>query len=184
MKIKNLELGVTIPEKVTVTVEGKTVKVKGPNGELSRSFNDFPTLGMKIENNEVLLSIKDANKKEKTHIGTAEAHIANMMIGAVSNHVYKLKICASHFPMTATVSGDTFTVKNFLGEKIPRVTKIEHGVSVKVEGQEITVQGADIEKTGIVAARIEQLTRIVKRDIRIFQDGIYMTKKPKKEISA
>jgi large subunit ribosomal protein L6 len=137
---------------------------------------------LSLEGNTIKITFKNASRKEKMQAGTTEAHINNMILGAQHNHVYKLKICASHFPMTAAVSGDTFTIKNFLGEKIPRTTKIEPGVKVTVEAPEITVEGADIEKTGIVAARIEQLTKIAKRDIRIFQDGIYMTKKPKKDI--
>jgi large subunit ribosomal protein L6 len=183
MKIAKLEEEIEVPDKVKAEVAGKKVKITGPNGTLEREFN-FPALNIAVEGNTIKLAVKDAKKKEKTQVGTTKAHIKNMIQGAQQKHVYKLKICASHFPMTATVSGDTFTLKNFLGEKIPRVAKIEPGVSVKVEGQEITVEGADIEKTGMVAARIEQVTRIAKRDIRIFQDGIYMIKKPKKEIMA
>jgi len=181
MRIPKLEIEVEFPANVKAEVAGKKVKITGPNGTLEREFN-FPLMALSLEGNAVKIAFKDATRKEKMQAGTAEAHIANMILGVQQKHVYKLKICASHFPMTAAVTGDTFTLKNFLGEKIPRVAKIEPGVSVKVEGQEITVEGADIEKTGMVAARIEQVTKISKRDIRIFQDGIYMTKKPKKDI--
>lgn len=181
MRIPKLEIGVEFPDKVKAEVAGKKFKITGPNGTLEREFN-FPNISLSIEGNTINITVKNATRKDKMQAGTTEAHIANMIQGVQQKHLYKLKMCTSHFPMTATVSGDTFTLKNFLGEKIPRITKIEPGVAVKVEGQEITVEGADIEKTGMVAARIEQITKISKRDIRIFQDGIYIIKKPKKDI--
>jgi large subunit ribosomal protein L6 len=85
--------------------------------------------------------------------------------------------------MNVSVSGDTFAIKNFLGEKVPRTLKIKEGVTVKVEGTDVTVESTDIEKAGQVAADIEQLTRITNRDIRIFQDGIYIVEKSRKPLS-
>ena len=46
------------------------------------------------------------------------------------------------------------------------------------EGDEITVSGIDIEECGQTAANIEQATRIKRLDVRVFQDGIYIVKKP------
>jgi large subunit ribosomal protein L6 len=84
--------------------------------------------------------------------------------------------------MNVAVSGDKLSVKNFLGEKIPRVAKILPGVTVKVEGDIIDIESTDKEAAGQTAANFEQLTRITNRDLRIFQDGIYITVKDGKEI--
>lgn len=84
--------------------------------------------------------------------------------------------------MNASLSGNIFTVKNFLGEKKPRTVQVKDGVKVQIEGAEIKVEGIDLDKVGQTAADIEQLTRVTNKDIRIFQDGIYMIEKSGKKL--
>jgi large subunit ribosomal protein L6 len=105
-----------------------------------------------------------------------------MIKGATEGHVYKLKVCSGHFPMNVAVAGKDFVVKNFLGEKKPRQVAIKEGVDVKVEGEIVTVESCDKELAGQTAADIETLTRITNRDLRIFQDGIYITEKDGKPV--
>ena len=83
--------------------------------------------------------------------------------------------------MNVTVSSDNFTIKNFLGEKTPRVLKLKKGVIVKVEGGQIIVESVNKELAGQVSADIEQLTRRSGYDGRIFQDGIWLCNKDGKE---
>ena len=84
--------------------------------------------------------------------------------------------------MNVSMSGAQFIVKNFLGEKIPRVLHIKEGAKVTISGTEVVVESINKEIAGQVSADIEQLCRITNRDRRIFQDGIYITQKAKKEI--
>jgi large subunit ribosomal protein L6 len=65
-------------------------------------------------------------------------------------------------------------VDNFLGEKTPRTTRIVGDCKVAVKGTELTVQGIDKEEVGQTVANIEKLTKVKKRDPRVFQDGIYL----------
>ena len=109
---------------------------------------------------------------------TFKAHINNLIRGIKEGFTYKLKICSSHFPMSVSVEGDEVIIKNFLGERAPRKAKIMEGVKVEISDDIINVYGVDKEKTGQTAVRIEQATRIKKRDKRIFQDGIYLIEKP------
>jgi large subunit ribosomal protein L6 len=180
MRIKELKEKVQILEKAQLTIEAGMVTAKGPKGEVQRRIN-LAGIDTKTEGNTLWLTIRDANKRDKTRLGTTASHIRNMLNGVVNPHVYRLKICSGHFPMTAAVSGSNFVIKNFLGEKVPRTMELKKGATVKVEGSEVVVESPDIEIAGQVAADIEQLTRITKRDGRIFQDGIYIVKKAKKE---
>ena len=115
-------------------------------------------------------------------VKTYKAKLKNNLIGVNEGYTYKLKICSGHFPMNVGVNGTEFTIKNFLGEKVPRTITLKEGASVKIEGEQIIVESIDKEKAGQVAADIEQLTRVTNRDNRIFQDGIYITEKAGKII--
>lgn len=177
MKLPELALDVEIPNGVTVDLApDNTITVKGKNGETKRMFH---AIGVSVskEENKVYFRAKKATKKEKRIMGTFQAHVRNMVRGVTEGHLYRMKICSGHFPMTVTVKGKELSVKNFLGEKVPRTTTLLDGVDIKIEGSDITIESPDIEKAGIVSSRIELLTFISKRDRRVFQDGIFMTEK-------
>ncbi len=171
-----------VPQGVTVTIENSTVKVKGPKGEVARRMF-APGVTIAVAGQQVILNAKKATKREKKMLYTLRSHLTNMIRGVQHPWVYKLKVCAGHFPMTVTVSGNKFIIKNFLGEKVPRECTLPQGVEVKVAGQEITVTAIDREVAGQTAGLLELLTFKPKKDLRIFQDGIYITEKPSKEIA-
>ena len=75
------------------------------------------------------------------------------------------------------IDKNEIVIKNFLGEKIPRKTKLIEGVSVNIEGNMIIIKGIDKEKVGQMAGKIELLTKVRGRDKRVFQDGCYITDK-------
>jgi large subunit ribosomal protein L6 len=84
--------------------------------------------------------------------------------------------------MSVAVKDNEFIVKNFFGEKIPRIIKIKEGADVKVEGDIINVESPNKEIAGQVAADIEHLTKRANYDSRVFQDGIWITEKAGKKI--
>ena len=168
---------IVIPEGVTVDIVGPVIKAKGPKGENERALAQYKIKISKEDDKTLLASCKKPTKREKTLIYSFIAHIKNLLEGVKSGFVYKVKICSSHFPMSVSVEKDEVVIKNFFGEKIPRKSKIMPGVSVKIEGNMITIQGVDKEKTSLTAACIEQATRITSRDRRVFQDGCYVVEK-------
>ncbi|MDD5332037.1 MAG: 50S ribosomal protein L6 [Candidatus Nanoarchaeia archaeon] len=179
--IPEIKGDVKIPEGIEVFIEGSLIKVKGPKGELEKVF-DYPGISIEKKENKILLNAKNATKREKRMIGTFKSHISNMIKGVNESYEYHLKVCSSHFPVSVAVDKDLVLIKNFLGEKVPRKSKIAKGVEVKVNGDQIVITGNDREKTGQTAANIEQACRIKKRDRRVFQDGIYITMKAGKKI--
>ena len=170
---------IEFPQEVQASVENNILQCKGPKGELSREFRSKKII-VTVQDGLVKLVAHNATKREKTLMNTFRAHVRNMVIGVTTGHHYTLKICSGHFPMNVTLKGNEFTVKNFLGEKVPRTTIIKDGAKVKIEGEIVTVDGIDIEIVGQCTANIEQLTRITSKDRRIFQDGIWITSKPGK----
>ena len=167
---------IEIPEGVEVSIVGDKVSVKKGDKMNEREF-DLGKMKVEKKGNEIILEDKKASKNEKRNINTTAAHIKNMIKGVGEKFEYKLKVCFSHFPMTVEVKGDEALIKNFLGEHYPRTVKIPKGAHVDVDKEIITVSASDKEIAGQAAANFENVTRIVNRDRRIFQDGIFITNK-------
>lgn len=167
---------VDLPDGVAASMEGNLLIVKGPKGEVSKVLR-APKVKISVKDNSVVIESKNATKREKRMAYTFIAHITNMVKGVVEPFVYKLKICSGHFPMNVSLQGDKLQVKNFLGEKSPRVIAVKKGAKVSINGDIITVESPDKEIAGNVASDIELLTSVSGRDLRIFQDGIYMIEK-------
>jgi large subunit ribosomal protein L6 len=181
MKI-DFEEALELPQGVAVTIDHGNFNVKGPKGESARRMV-APGVSITVEGQKVMFKAKKATKREKKMLFTFLAHLKNMVRGVQQPWVYQLKLCSGHFPMTITLSGSKFALKNFLGEKVPREFTIPAGVDVKVAGQEITVTAVDRELAGQIAGRLELLTFKSNKDTRRFQDGIYITEKPAKELA-
>ncbi len=181
MKLKDYTGTIEIPSGVNVSIEDRTVIVQRPKGVVKKLML-YPGVGVRMEGNMVVFHTKLATKREKTIIGTFSAHLKNMINGVLNGYTYKLRINSGHFPMSVSVKENEFIVKNFYGEKIPRVLRIKPGATIKVEGNVITVESADKEIAGQTAGSIEQLTRRTGFDSRVFQDGIHITEKAGREV--
>ena len=167
---------ISIPENITVTLEGNILTLKGEKGELSRKFT-HPKIDIKIDKNLIEINGRSIRRKEKALIGTFIAHINNMIRGVTEGFEYKMKTVFSHFPIKTSVDGNKFVIENFLGERSARRAKILEGITVEVKGDDVSVKGIDKEKVGQTVANIERAAMVKKRDIRIFQDGIYRISK-------
>ena len=180
-KKQNVRIEVALPEGVAASVAGNMLTIKGPKGEVTRELKQ-KNVSVKIDGQKIILETKRFTKKDKKMAYSLTAHAKNMIKGTTQTHEYTLKICAGHFPMTVAVADNKLSVKNFLGEKVPRILPLKEGASVKVDGQLIHITSTSKEIAGQVAAGIEQLTRRPGFDTRVFQDGIYIINKDGKEL--
>jgi large subunit ribosomal protein L6 len=176
MTIPLLREEVEVPEGVTVELEGDEVVVRGPKGELRKRLS-YPGIRLYREGDRVVVEASFPRKRQRAMLGTYVSHLRNMIKGVTRGFTYRMKVVYSHFPITVKVQGREVVVENFLGEKVPRKTEIFGNCTVKVSGQDITVEGINKEEVGQTVARIEQLTRVKKRDPRVFQDGIYLVER-------
>lgn len=167
---------VKVPDGVTVRVEGRTVKAKGPKGELVRTF-PTPRVELSVEDKNVLVRCSLPRRNEKAAVGTIASHVQNLIDGVAKGYEYRMKTVFAHFPIKTSVKGDIFLIENFLGERSARKATIEKGVKVDVKAEFVTVTGIDLEKVSQTAANIEKATKVRNRDIRVFQDGIYIIQK-------
>src|SRR5207302_5132530 len=92
---------------------------------------------------------------------------------------YNLRTVYAHYPGTVKVDekAKTLKVENCTGEKTPRSAQILDGVKVVVKGDDITVEGVDIKAVSQTAANIQNSTKIKKKDLRVFLDGMYIDTK-------
>jgi len=169
---------IEIPEGITALIDGENMVIKKDSNELRKKIN--PLVNVKIEGNKIIIEAKLATKKEKKVLGTSKAHFNNMILGLKDKFKYKLEAASIHFPMNITFDKgkNQLIIKNFLGEKVDRIIKIEPGIEVTVNKNIIELESVDIEKAGQAAASIEKGAKVRKKDRRIFQDGIYITEKP------
>jgi large subunit ribosomal protein L6 len=177
VKITEIKEEMKIPDGVKVTLEGNVVTVQGPKGTLSKTLA-HPKIDLAVNGSTVQISCSKApHKKEKALVGTFKAHIRNMIKGVTEGYECSMKTVFSHFPIKSSVEGNHLQIQNFLGERHPRRADILDTVKVEVKGESITVSGIDKEKVGQTAANIERATKVKNRDIRVFQDGIYIVKR-------
>jgi large subunit ribosomal protein L6 len=170
-----------VPDGVKVkfdSVAGK-LEVKGSLGTLSRTFV-HPKLKIIHKGKNIQIFCDMPRKKDLALFGTWRAHIRNMLSGVTDGFEYKMKIVYAHFPIKTRVQDEFVVIENFLGEKQPRKAKIIGETKVKISGDQIILNGIDLEHVSQSAANIELATRIKNFDPRIFQDGIYITEKSTK----
>ncbi|MBS3095241.1 50S ribosomal protein L6 [Candidatus Woesearchaeota archaeon] len=172
---------IEIPEGVEVSVAGSTIIVSCGGNRAERRFT-YPKVSVGKNGNSIVFSSKKATKREKMMINTFKAHLRNMFRGVKDGYVYRLMICSSHFPMSVSVDNEEVVIKNFLGEKIPRKTRIVNSTKVSIEGNIIVIKSHEKERAGEMAGRIEKMTNIKGRDRRVFQDGCYIIDKAGKTI--
>lgn len=138
-------------EKVTITIEGSTVSVKGPKGELSQTF--APCVSIHQEDHKIWVKPNSEDRFALAMHGTVRAIIANMVQGVQNYFAKDLEIQGVGFK--ASVSGNVLDLA--LGYSHPIKYEIPHGISIQVkDGTQIHVEGADRCLVGQVAADIKR----------------------------
>ncbi|MEM0492408.1 MAG: 50S ribosomal protein L6 [Candidatus Thermoplasmatota archaeon] len=166
---------VNIPEGVEVSLDQGILHVKGVKGELNKKLM-HPSVKMNLHDKMIEVYCDDSpRRKEKAIVGAFAAHIRNMIKGVTTGYQYTMKTVYSHFPIKVSLEGNILMINNFLGERAPRKAAILDGVKVDIQGDRIILTGVDVDNIGQTAANIERATRVKNRDVRVFQDGIYIT---------
>jgi large subunit ribosomal protein L6 len=173
MRLPEISKTIQVPDGVDVSLAGKKVTVKGDKGTLTRDFSYVP-ISINANGKTIRVWAEWPRKKEAALVGTIYSHIQNMINGASKGFSYKLKIVFSHFPISVKVQGKTVLIENFTGERRARKVKVLGDVQVKVQSEDIIVQGLNLEDVSQTAANIEQATKVKKKDPRVFLDGIYV----------
>jgi large subunit ribosomal protein L6 len=140
---------VPIPSGVTATVEGQTVKVKGPKGALEVVLHD--DVAAKVEQGAVRIDPRSETKRARAMWGTFRAHVANVMEGVTKGYEQRLEINGVGY--RAQLQGKNLQIA--LGYSHDIVYPIPQGITVTVpKPTEIVIAGIEQQKVGQVAAEI------------------------------
>ena len=143
-------LPVVVPNGVQVNVQGSDVHVKGPKGELKRSFSSLMEIAM--EDGQVVIKRKSDNANERALHGTTRAVIANMIHGVSSGFERALQVEGVGY--RAELQGKDLAL--FVGYSHPVKMEPPAGISFEVDLKTriIKVLGYDREVVGQTAAEI------------------------------
>lgn len=143
-------LPVVVPNGVQVNVQGSDVHVKGPKGELKRSFSSL--MDIALEDGQVVIKRKSDNASERALHGTTRAVIANMIHGVSSGFEVALQVEGVGY--RAELQGKDLAL--FVGYSHPVKMEPPAGISFEVDQKTrvIKVLGYDREVVGQTAAEI------------------------------
>ncbi|MGN0071634.1 MAG: 50S ribosomal protein L6 [Atopobiaceae bacterium] len=140
---------VTVPAGVTVTINGNEVKVKGPKGELDRTFSELVTISQ--EGEEIHVARNDETTESNAQQGLTRTLIHNMVVGVSEGFEKKLELTGVGY--RAQLKGKDLDLS--LGYSHPVIYTCPENISFEVpDNTHITVKGISKEQVGQVAAEV------------------------------
>jgi large subunit ribosomal protein L6 len=150
------KLPITVPSGVDVTIDGQTVTVKGPKGELTHIVAE-PITVARDEDGVLAVTRPDDQRKSKELHGLSRTLVANMVTGVTEGYEKKLEIVGVGYRVQAK---SPTTLEFALGFSHPVTVQAPDGVTFTVETPtRFSVQGIDKQTVGEVAANIRKLRK-------------------------
>jgi large subunit ribosomal protein L6 len=143
---------IVVPNGTTVTLDGQTVKVKGPKGELTWSV--APEIEMKLENGELTLAPREDTPRARSMWGLSRSLVGNMVTGVSEGFERTLELVGVGY--RAAMKGNALSLQLGLSHDVD--IDPPAGVSFAVPKQtEIKIAGIDKQVVGEVAAKIRKM---------------------------
>ncbi len=144
---------ITVPSGVEVSIDGPTVKVKGPKGELSHTLAE-PITVEQAEDGALHVKRPDDERRSRALHGLSRSLINNMVVGVSEGYSRTLEIHGTGYRVQAKGSDLEFS----LGFSHPVVVSPPEGVNFRVERPtQFVVEGIDKQQVGEVAANIRKI---------------------------
>jgi large subunit ribosomal protein L6 len=146
-------LPIPVPSGVDVAIDGQTVKVKGPKGELSHTVVQ-PLTVARGEDGAVQISRPDDEPRNRALHGLSRTLVANLITGVTQGYAKTLEIVGTGYRVTAKGQDLEFA----LGFSHPVLVKAPAGITFKVERPTIfSIEGIDKQLVGETAAKIRKI---------------------------
>jgi len=171
-QIEKSAIEIQIPDDVKVNLKGSMLHVQGPLGKVYKNFKKIPVI-IEINDDKIHLRRTGERKKYQAILNTAKSLIQTLCTGVVDGFTIKMKIVYSHFPVTVKVEGKKVLIKNFQGERAPRISMIKGDTKIVVKGDDVIITGPVLTDVSQTAANIQLKSKVKNKDHRVFLDGIY-----------
>ncbi|GHA79357.1 MULTISPECIES: 50S ribosomal protein L6 [Streptomyces] len=149
------KLPIQVPAGVDVTIDGRTVAVKGPKGTLSHTVA-APIEVTKGEDGVLNVVRPNDERQNKALHGLSRTLVANMITGVTAGYSKALEISGVGYRVQAKGSNLEFA----LGYSHPILIEAPDGITFKVESPtKFSVEGIDKQKVGEVSAKIRKLRK-------------------------
>jgi large subunit ribosomal protein L6 len=147
------KLPVEIPQKVEVDIKGNTVTVKGPKGELKRTFH--PDIKIHKDDGQVVVTRPSDDRNHRALHGLSRALIANMVHGVSEG--FKKELVIEGVGYRAEMRGRNLVLN--LGYSHPVEIEPPSGIEISVErgAKNLVIEGTDKEVVGELAAKIRAI---------------------------
>jgi large subunit ribosomal protein L6 len=146
---------ITVPSGVDVSIDGKTITVKGPKGSLRRTIS--PTIAVAAENGELKVTRPDDERDNRALHGLTRTLINNMVVGVTDGFSKRLEIVGVGY--RAEAQGST-GIRLSLGFSHPVNVTAPDGITFEVPAPtQVVVSGIDKEVVGQVAADIRAIRK-------------------------
>jgi large subunit ribosomal protein L6 len=146
---------IPVPTGVDITIDGRTVAVKGPKGSLSHTVA-APIEVARGDDGAILVTRPNDENKNRALHGLSRTLVANMITGVTEGYLKRLEISGVGYRVQAKGSNLEFS----LGYSHPILVEPPEGISFKVESPtRLSVEGIDKQKVGEVAANIRKLRK-------------------------
>ena len=143
---------VEIPSGVDLTVDGSTVRVKGPKGELSRTFHE--RVKIEVEDSRAVVTRVDESRMSRSLHGLSRTLLANMVTGVVNGYQKELTVVGVGY--RAQLRGSGLVMQ--LGFSHPVEIDAPEGITFESpQPTRIVIKGIDKQQVGQVAAEIRRI---------------------------
>lgn len=145
---------IPLPDGVEVKIDGASVSVKGPRGQLERSFD--PEMQITLSDGVVTVTRPTDQPRHRSLHGLTRTLVANMVQGVTDGYTKKLEIVGTGYRVIAKGSDLEFA----LGFSHPVIIPAPDGISFAVESPtRFSVSGIDKQQVGEVAANLRKLRK-------------------------
>ncbi|HET6258635.1 MAG: large subunit ribosomal protein [Pseudonocardiales bacterium] len=149
------KLPITVPSGVDLTIDGRTVTVKGPKGILSHTVIEPITIE-RDETGTVVVKRPDDERRNKAMHGLSRTLVNNLVVGVTNGYEKKMEI----YGVGYRVALKGRTLEFALGYSHPIVIEAPEGITFTVESPtRFSVAGIDKQLVGEVAAKIRKLRK-------------------------